>query len=73
MAIRELWYADRGPDVFEDTDITRYDDGRPTRGARTSQAYIEDAPVDDLEIVRKVDLGTMGVGGWERLFMLMGA
>jgi hypothetical protein len=73
MAVRELFYADQGPAIFEDTDVSRYDDGRQTRGARTSQAYIEDAPVDDLEIVRKIDLTSGGMAGWDRLFMLMGA
>lgn len=69
MAERELWYAQFGPLVYEDTDTGWYPDGKPIRGARTSQVYLDNTPVDDIEVIRLIDLK----GHWTNLFLLMGA
>jgi hypothetical protein len=70
MAIRTLDYGESGTLLYDDEDVTFYADGKPTRAARGSQIYLEDAPEDDLEVMRKAD---MIVATWTSLFMMMGA
>jgi len=66
MATRELWYANEGPAIFDDTALATgwypapYDT-LAFRAALLSQAYVTDAPVLDLEIARRMDIdGTPG-------------
>ena len=70
MAVRTLDYGQSGTLLYDDEDITFYADAKPVRGARCSQIYLEDAPEDDLEVMRKAD---MIVVTWTSLFMMMGA
>lgn len=71
---RELWYATSGPQLFNDTDIATnwypapYDT-YAMRAALTSQIYLTDVPVNDIEVVRLIDLKRF----WYRHFLLMGA
>ena len=76
MADRELWYAQNGPLLYDEAVPGWYDSypTLPLRAALFSQAYATDAPVDDWELIRKVDLTTMTVeGDLMRIYMLMGA
>lgn len=65
MADRELFYGQNGSLLYSDTDVGWYPapyDALATRGALCSQAYMTDAPVNDLEIARRMDVdGTPGV------------
>jgi hypothetical protein len=71
VADRALWYGQSGCINFDDAIVGWYGvDSKPLRGARTSQIYLEDAPVDDLEVVRLADLK---VGVAMSMFLLMGA
>lgn len=70
MADKPLFYASAGAFVFDDDLVGWYDDARPLRGARTSQIYLDEPPVDDLEVVRLGDLKTVAVLS---MFLLMGA
>ncbi len=70
MADRPLFYASAGAFVFDDSITTWYSDGRPLRGARTSQIYLDDPPVDPLEVMRLCDAEVGSIIG---MFLLMGA
>lgn len=64
MAIKELWYAESGPILYDDEVTGWYPspyESLPIRGALLSQAYLTDAPENDLEVVRRADVdGTPG-------------
>lgn len=66
MADRELWYANFGPLLYDDEELATGWYPSPydlltMRAALFSQAYCTDAPVNDLELARRMDIdGTPG-------------
>lgn len=54
MAQQEYWHGSTGPYLYEDTDT--YPDAELLRAFRGLQAFFENAPAADEEVVRKLEL-----------------
>jgi len=54
MALQEFWIGSVGPLLYYDTDT--YPDAVTLRAFRGEQIYLENAPANDEEVVRLVDL-----------------
>lgn len=61
MAVKEFYVGSVGPLLYDDTKL--YPDAAPFEGARFSQIYIEDEPLEDYHVARLIDIPTMFIGG----------
>jgi hypothetical protein len=73
VTTKHVWIGQVGPFGYEDTNDDYYGDGVDIRGLRTPQGYIEEAPIDPLEIARLTEVTDLEVSSQADLFMLMGA
>jgi hypothetical protein len=56
MAIKEVWLGSVGPFLYDDADV--YDDGESVIGVRAEQITVENAPSNNTEVLRKIDIDT---------------